>query len=141
MVNDPIEVMKTTKTFAIVGASANEKSYGFKLVKNLSDLGYQIFPVNPKYQSIYGKQCFKSISDLPLKAENLVFALSPENSFKLIEQLNIDWDCYVWFPPECWNEELKALAQRKGLKYFIDSCPIGTYLKLHHQYQQNKEAK
>ncbi len=138
---DPIEVMKKTKSFAIFGASANENSYGYKLVKNLSEVGYEIFPINPKYQFINEIKCYPNLKELNQMAENIVFALSPANSVKILETTDIPPECYVWFPPECWNEEVINLAKQKNLKIIHDHCPIGTFLKLHNLSQQNKELK
>lgn len=55
-----VEEMKETRTFAIIGASAKEESYGFKLVKNLIDVGYKVFPINPKYPLIYALKSYQS---------------------------------------------------------------------------------
>lgn len=126
---DAIEVMKNTKTFAILGASAREDSYGYELVKILSDLNYRVFPINPKYDEIYNLKCFKSYKDIDERVDNLVFAMSPQNSIKVLSFIE-NIDCYVWFPPECWDDEVIEIAKSKQLKYLKDVCPIGTYLKM-----------
>lgn len=125
-----INTIKKTKTFAVVGASAKEESYGFKLVKNLTDVGYKVFPINPKYPLIYGLKSYQSLKEISETVDNIVLAMSPANNLKAIEQLEEICESYVWFPPECWNEALIDKAKERKLKFLLDVCPIGTYLKL-----------
>lgn len=125
-----VEIMDKTKSFAIIGASAKESSYGFELVKVLTDLNYLVFPINPKYPKIYGLKTYANIFDLLEEPNNIVLAMSPANNLKYIDSLVEFKNSYVWLPPECWNMELVEKAESLHLKYLKDDCPIGTYLKL-----------
>ncbi|MCX6154952.1 MAG: CoA-binding protein [Candidatus Kapabacteria bacterium] len=127
---DSVEIMRNTKSFAIIGASAKEESYGFKLVKNLIDAGYVVYPMNPKYPKIYGINTFQFFSDLPDSPNNIVLAMSLANNLIALEQIEANCNSYIWFPPECWNDEIIAKAKDKNLKFLKDVCPIGTYLLL-----------
>lgn len=133
---DAVEIMKTTKSFAIIGASAKEDSYGFKLVKSLTDVGYKVFPINPKYPDIYGLTTYKSIDDLPELPENIVLAMSAVNNIKILNLLQNFKNSYIWLPPECWNDELFKKASAMDLKILKDKCPIGTYIKLNVQQKK-----
>lgn len=62
--------------------------------------------------------------------------MSPANNLKALEQIEDTCESYLWFPLECWNEELLDKAKGKNLKILLDVCPIGTYLKL--AVQKNK---
>ena len=127
---DAVEIMRKTKSFAIIGASAKEDSYGYKLVKNLTDVGYKVYPINPKYPEIYEIKTYQGLGELPDTPDNIVFAMSPYNNLKSFENLNIEKTTYIWFPPECWNDELIAKAKEMNIQVLQDVCPIGTYLKL-----------
>ena len=125
-----VEIMKNTKSFAIIGASAKEDSYGYKLVKNLTDVGYKVYPINPKYPEIYEIKTYQGLGELPEAPDNIVFAMSPHNNLKSLENLNIEKTTYIWFPPECWNDELIVKALEMNIQVLQDVCPIGTYLEL-----------
>ena len=127
---DAVEIMRNTKSFAIIGASAKEDSYGYKLVKNLTDVGYKVYPINPKYPEIYGIKTYQGLGELPETPDNIVFAMSPNNNLKSLENINIEKATYIWFPPECWNYELIDKAEEMKIQVLQDVCPIGTYLKL-----------
>jgi acetyltransferase len=54
------------KSIAIVGASSKEKTLGWELMKNLLSFGYKgnIFPVNPKADSIQGLKVYKCLPEV-----------------------------------------------------------------------------
>ena len=55
------------KTIAVVGASTKEGTIGYVILNNLLrfDFKGQIYPVNPKADSILGLKCYPTISSLP----------------------------------------------------------------------------
>jgi predicted CoA-binding protein len=74
------------KKVAIAGASPNKDNFGLYLVKELSKLGNEVFPVNPRYDEVDGKSCLASVKDLPAGVENLILAVPPELSEEIVEQ-------------------------------------------------------
>ncbi len=66
------------RTIAVIGASRNPSSVGGALFRNLLRWGFNgtVYPVNPKAASIAGVRAYKSIADLPEKAE-LVYIVVP----------------------------------------------------------------
>jgi len=62
---------------AIIGASSEEKKLGYAVLKNVIDGGYtgNIYPINPKADSILGYKCFKSVLDIPGDVDLAVFVI------------------------------------------------------------------
>ncbi|MEO7667099.1 MAG: acetate--CoA ligase family protein, partial [Dehalococcoidia bacterium] len=62
---------------AVIGASSEEGKIGYSVMKNLVDGGYKgaIYPVNPRADEILGKQCYKSVKDIPGDVDIAVFAI------------------------------------------------------------------
>ncbi|MEO0196602.1 MAG: acetate--CoA ligase family protein [candidate division WOR-3 bacterium] len=54
------------RTIAIIGASRDENSVGFGILKNIIFNGYKgvVYPVNPKAHSIMGIRCYKSVLEI-----------------------------------------------------------------------------
>jgi len=52
---------------ALVGATEDLSKFGGRCMRQLIDFGYQgeIFPINPKRDSIFGLKCYPSVEDLP----------------------------------------------------------------------------
>jgi acetyltransferase len=65
---------------AVAGASARLGSLGNMVMKKIIDFGFtgEIFPVNPKSQTILGKVCHKSISDIPGQVDVAVICVPGE---------------------------------------------------------------
>ena len=41
------EILKSVKTIAMVGASADKTKFSYGVLRQLSEIGYDILPVNP----------------------------------------------------------------------------------------------
>ena len=61
----PVEVLKRSKTIAVVGASRNPEKEAFTVPRYLKEHGYQIVPVNPTATEILGERAYPSLLDLP----------------------------------------------------------------------------
>jgi acetyl coenzyme A synthetase (ADP forming)-like protein len=65
------------RAIAVVGASDSEGKIGNSVMRNLVDGGYQgeIYPINPKSETILGRKAYKDVSDLPDGVDVAVFAI------------------------------------------------------------------
>jgi acyl-CoA synthetase (NDP forming) len=59
------------ESLALIGASNNPSKWGFRILKNILNGGYQgnIYPVNPKGEEILGIQAVKRVIDIPDKID------------------------------------------------------------------------
>ena len=62
---NPREVLKTSKTVAIIGCSANPYRTSNYAAKYLMNRGYTVIPVNPVEKEILGERCFPKLADVP----------------------------------------------------------------------------
>ncbi len=62
-----LENVLNAKSVAIIGASRNKTKRGYQAIKTLLADGFEgeIYPVNPKEDSILGLRCYKDITDIP----------------------------------------------------------------------------
>jgi len=60
------------RSVAILGAS--ERGWPDVIYRNLTahDFGAPVYPVNPKYTSLWGKRCYRSISEIPGEVDQLI---------------------------------------------------------------------
>ena len=65
------------RSIAIVGAS-ERPSVGRTLVEALDGIGFrgEIYPINPKYESLLGRRCYPSVADLPRAVDVLAFCVN-----------------------------------------------------------------
>jgi predicted CoA-binding protein len=125
----PEEILKTKKTYAIIGASNEVLKYGYELVCVFNDSGYEVLPVNPKYDEIDGIKCYPSLKDLPEKPEVIITALAPANTEKVVKSLPDNYET-LWLPPNCFNEETVSYCKENNINFVYNVCPIGLIRKM-----------
>jgi len=61
-----LEKVLNAKSVAIIGASKDETKRGYQAIRTLIDERYEgnIYPVNPKENSILGLSCYKNVNDI-----------------------------------------------------------------------------
>jgi acyl-CoA synthetase (NDP forming) len=61
-----LEPLLRPRSVAVLGAS-DRPSPGRMIIESLDRIGFpgQIYPVNPKYETLFGRPCYPSIADLP----------------------------------------------------------------------------
>ena len=66
------------KSIAVVGASTKEGTIGYVMLNNLLRYNYrgQIYPINPKAESICNLKCYKSVLEVPGEIDLAVIVVS-----------------------------------------------------------------
>ncbi|HHY83847.1 MAG TPA: CoA-binding protein, partial [Clostridiales bacterium] len=93
------ETMLEKNVWAVVGAHTDPDKYGNKIYRMLKSRGYRVYPVNPKYSSIDGDQCYKDLASLPETPDVIDMVVSPKIGKSVIEeaaQLGIN---NIWLQP------------------------------------------
>ena len=72
-----LERLLHPRSIAILGAS-ERPSVGRTLVEALDAIGFrgEIYPVNPRYESLLGRRCYPSVADLPRDVDVLAFCVN-----------------------------------------------------------------
>jgi len=121
-IKEALEILKKARILAVVGATPNQEKYGYKIFEALKEAGYQVFPVNPKYEFMGEVTCFPSLQALPVKPELVVTVVPPEVTAMIVDE------CYqlglpvIWMQPGSSSEEVVARARNYGLKVVHDLC-------------------
>src|SRR5436190_409526 len=73
------------RSVAIVGAS-ERPSVGRTIVEAIDAIGFtgEVYPINPRYDTLLGRQCYPSVADLPRDVDVLAFAV---NNTRVLEQM------------------------------------------------------
>ncbi len=86
--NQSIDKLLRPNSIAIVGASNRGETFSFNLLKSLSSHGYrgEIFPVNPRYDTIGSVRCYPSLSSLPSVPDCVLYAVADRNLVAAVEE-------------------------------------------------------
>ncbi len=87
--NKPIHNFFYPNSVCIAGASSKELSIGYEVLKSIKLCNYsgEVFPVNPKVDSILGYKCFHSISEIPNKIDLAIVLVPKKFTVETIDAL------------------------------------------------------
>lgn len=111
------------KTIAIIGASNDRNKFGNKAVRAFQQQGYEVFPVNPKEETIEGLRAYKSIADVPVRPNKISVYLPPPVLLKVLPDIAAKGCDEFWLNPGTESDEVLAAAERLGLNV-IQACSI-----------------
>jgi len=121
---DPHDVLKKSKTFAVVGATRNTDKYGYQIFRVLNDYGYTAYAVNPNYDSIEETRCFPTLSELPEKPDVVVTVVPPGVTEKIIDEAHRLGIPTVWMPPGSGSAAAVRKCEDCRLDHVDEACVI-----------------
>lgn len=103
------------RTIAVIGASNDPEKYGNRCVRMYRELGWTVYPVNPKETEIEGLPVFTSIREVPQPIDRISLYLTPKRIFPLLEDIAAAGAKDVFFNPGTESDELLAAARALGI--------------------------
>ena len=118
-------ILKSVQTIAIVGASSNKDRDSFKVMKNLIENGYKVFPVNPNESGkiILGQQCFSDLEVIEEDVDMVDVFRAKEAILGVTKQAIKIGVKAIWMQEGIIHLEAENLAKNAGLKVIMDRCP------------------
>ena len=104
------------KSIAILGASSNREKFGNKAVRAYISMGWVVFPINPKEESIEGVKCYASIKALPQKPQRVSIYLPPQITISLIPELKAAGAREIILNPGAESDALIEALEKSGIK-------------------------
>lgn len=121
--------MLDSKNWAVVGVSAREDKWGYKIWKILREHGYNTYGVNPNYDEIEGEKIYNRLSDIPEKVDVIDMVVAKNISITTLKEakdLGID---KIFFQPGTYDNKVIDEADQLDLKYLVDDCIYATLKK------------
>lgn len=119
------EILRSVKTIAMVGASADKTKFSYGVLRQLNEIGYEIFPVNPspKVTEIRGLHVYRSLQEIEQPID-MVDVFRPSSELYGIAEQAIELGAKVlWGQIGVYDDEAAALAEAAGLTVVMDRCP------------------
>ncbi|MEF8785024.1 MAG: CoA-binding protein [Haloarculaceae archaeon] len=119
----------TLDTIAVVGCSTTPGKAAHDIPKYLIDHGYNVIPVNPFADEIFGRKAYDSLADVTEDIDMVdVFRPSEEAPDIVDAVLERDDAGVVWFQLGIRHDEAAARAESAGKRVVQDKC-----IKVEHQ--------
>ena len=128
-----IDVLRSVKTVAMVGASANWNRPSFFAMKYMQQKGYRVIPVNPGIagQEILGEPVVGSLSDIDAPIDMVdIFRNSEAAGLVADEAIKVGAKV-VWMQLGVRNDEAAGRAEAAGLRVVMNRCPKIEFARLH----------
>lgn len=121
-INTLRRILKTSRTIAVVGLSADWFRPSFFAAKYMLEHGYRIIPVNPRYPAILGQKCYPSLRDVPESVDIVDCFRKTEDIAPIADDAIAIGAKVLWQQLGVKNEAAAAKARAAGLDSVMDHC-------------------
>jgi predicted CoA-binding protein len=123
---------------AIAGASPNKDNFGKYLMQELSKIGKEVYPVNPRYQEIEGTACVGSVKELPGDVESLILAVPPALTDEIVGQALDSGIKRIWMIQGvgrgAYSESAHQKCRENNIEVVYGFCPMMLFGKGMHRF-------
>ena len=132
-----IESFLSSKKIAIAGVSRNSKKFGYTVYKELTEKGFDVYPINPNTDSLGGTPCFQSISALPSDVKNLLIVTRKDQTTGLVREAVSNGISSIWIQQMSETPEAIQYAEENKVNLISRQCilmwvePVAGFHKFH----------
>ena len=119
---DPVELMQSAESIAIVGVSARSDRPSYEVAEYLIEAGYEVYLVNPRETKILGKKVYDRVQDLPKPVDIVDIFRKPADVLPVVEDAIEASSGAIWMQLEIVNQEAADTARAAGLEVVMDRC-------------------
>ena len=116
------EILRATKTIAVVGLSGNPARPSHEVAKYLQRVGYRIIPVNPRETEVLGEKAYARLEDVPEKVDIVDIFRRKEEVAGVVDSAMGIGAKVVWMQLGVEDGEAAEKARGRGLIVIEDAC-------------------
>lgn len=119
------EILRETKTIAMVGASADKTKFSYGVLRVLHETGYEMLPVNPNpaLKEIRGIPVYRSLEEINRPVDMVEVFRPKEELYGVAEKAIAIGAKVLWGQIGVYDDEAAKLAEDAGLKVVMNRCP------------------
>ena len=116
------DMLRTTRTIAMVGLSADRQKASYFVATYLQHEGYRIIPVNPRGGTILGETVYPDLKSIPGQVDMVDIFRPAEEVPALVDQAIAIGAKAVWTQLRIVHLEAAEKARAAGLRVVMDKC-------------------
>jgi predicted CoA-binding protein len=119
------DILKSVKTIAMVGASADKTKFSYGVLRVLHETGYDMIPVNPNpnLTEIRGIPVAHSLEEIDRPVDMVEVFRPKEELYGLTEKAIVIGAKVVWGQIGVYDDAAAKLAEDAGVKMVMNRCP------------------
>ena len=115
-------VLTKYKRVAMIGLSADWWRPSFFAAKYLLEHGFEVIPVNPKYDEILGQQCYPNLKSIPTPIDIVDLFQKADRVPLFIDDARDIGAKVIWMQLGVVNQQAAQKARDAGLEVVMDLC-------------------
>lgn len=123
-------ILTENKRVAIVGLSDDWSRPSNFVGKYLLEHGFEVIPVNPKYEEILGQKCYPDLKSIPTAVDIVDLFQRSERVPPFVDDAIAIGAKVVWMQLGIVHEEAAQKARDAGLEVVMDRCIKIEYARL-----------
>jgi signal transduction histidine kinase/predicted CoA-binding protein len=131
---DVLQILKSTKTIAVVGISSREISPGYTVPKYLQEQGFKIIPVNPNLDQVLGEKAYADLASLKNPPDLVLIFRHNDHVAEIVKQAIKSGTKTIWMQEGIINLQAAETARNAGIKVVMDTCLRKTHQRLKGKY-------
>jgi predicted CoA-binding protein len=129
-INTLRRILTDYKRVAIVGLSADWSRPSNFVGKYLIEHGFEVIPVNPKYDEILGQKCYPDLAAIPTPVDIVDLFQRAERVPPFVDAAIDIGAKVIWMQLGIVHEEAAEKARAAGLEVVMDRCIKIEYARL-----------
>ena len=115
-------ILENVRTIAAVGSTPHPGA-GNMVPQFLMEKGFNVIPVNPEHDEVFGLKCYASLRDIPVKIDMVDCFIPSDAVFPVAEDAIAIGAAVLWMQLGVINDKAAEHASDAGLKVVMDRCP------------------
>jgi uncharacterized protein len=116
------EILQSSKTIAVVGASRDSRKAGGSVPEGLQRRGFRIIPINPHADTLFGEKVYRSLLDVPDKIDLVDVFRPARDAAEIARQAAAVGARALWLQLDIRSAEARRIAEAAGMEYVEDEC-------------------
>ncbi len=123
-----IEDFLAQKRIAMIGVSHDPKDFSVLLFTEFSRRGYEIFPVNPKFDEVAGRPCFPRVQHIHPAVDGAILMTSPAVTEAVVRDCKEAGVRRIWMYRAAGqgavSEKAVEFCRAQGMQVIPGQCPF-----------------
>jgi hypothetical protein len=139
------------RRLAVVGASADPKSFGGTIWRELRKRGYDAVAVNPSCEGIDGEPCYRDLASVPGDLDGVIVMVHRDRAAAVVRESAARGVARVWLfkglgGAGAVSDDAVAAARARGVDVVAGACPmmflepVGWFHRVHRALHRDRAA-